>query len=230
MGHFGKLRFHVSAIAEKEHDDFLVSTQEQAGLLKAATGAIFYPGINTIFVRAHYDNLLSQMNVYEKSNQSVISVVTGTPGIGKSLFAVYLLHLVLRNVRFSSTPYNPPQIASVILRQRRENDDVCWAFELTPAGWQMMRPDSTCEYPDLYICDLTVTATHTSLFDFVRNIVTVSPRGVSGFWEVFSASVHSILHPNFAFFRLPVYLTRMRHQSGGLCLPGPLMRSSQRKT
>ena len=64
-------------------------------LLVAPKRHYFYldPAISSIFIRDHYNNIIPRLRLDYKRNKmsKLTTVLTGTPGVGRSLFAVYLL-------------------------------------------------------------------------------------------------------------------------------------------
>ncbi len=98
-------------------------------------------------------------------------VVTGTPGVGLSLFGIYLLHRVLTAT--------PRLVSSVIYRQTINSYNRVWAFEYSVVAgrWQRMTAASSVKTLELFFFDNGSTAIHT--LDWLinsRNILITPPE------------------------------------------------------
>ncbi len=94
--------------------------------------------------------------------------MTGTPGTGKSLFGIYLLHRVLHG--------HYPHITSVVYLQTTRTKCLSWAFERLPDGsWAPMTGLSTVTVPSLFINDNSRAEAVLEIEEAV-NVLITSPR------------------------------------------------------
>ena len=89
--------------AEKCHKAFLASSVSNNNALVAnpALENSFYFGSSEvwrIYIRSAYATILPQLGLNRQTPASTAWIMlTGTPGVGKSLFAIYLTHLIVHN-------------------------------------------------------------------------------------------------------------------------------------
>jgi len=77
--------------------------------------------------------------------------LTGTPGVGKTVFGTYLMVEILQG-RLQ------PHVTSIVYLLARGPRSAVYAFEKGPDGWHRMADDSTCASPSLFICEVTFSA------------------------------------------------------------------------
>jgi hypothetical protein len=98
-------------------------------------------------------------------------VVTGTPGVGKSLFGIYMLYQILHG--------HYPEVTSIIYRQSSRNQHTAWAYERTAAGgWQQCLATSKVKVPSLFIHDNSSNEKIAAVRK-TRNIYISPPREVN---------------------------------------------------
>lgn len=107
-----------------------------------------YPGIpviKSIYVRQHYNGLLAALPF---QYPEIRCVLTGTPGVGKSLFGVYLVYQILNNkfVQFNKLLY----------RRFEDSAGTQYLAFVREHGANKWHPASVHDetfYPDIFISD-----------------------------------------------------------------------------
>lgn len=146
-------------------------------LLVAPMGHRFYPnpGILSIFIRHHYDNIIPKLRLdYEKpAMDKLTTVLTGTPGVGKSLFAVYLLWYILHNpVLFRNIN------VIIFIRNTRASVSSLWAFCRAQDDHWCTMDVTDGRKPDLFIYDRSFNKDGDIMYEMEEcfNILITSPR------------------------------------------------------
>ncbi len=140
------------------------------GVLTAPPGLGLYPffASSKIYIRAHYEAMMPRL---KPLTGLVVKVVTGTPGVGKSLFGIYMLHQILHG--------DFPDISSVVYRQTAAMSKAAWAYERTAGGgWQQCLVTSKVTIPSLFIHDCSRHSESIEVME-THNIVITSPRGLN---------------------------------------------------
>ena len=128
--------------------------------------------VHAIYIRSHYKNILTRLGLEGPiPEDGLICILTGTPGIGKSLFAVYLLYTIMTSRDF-------PQIGSILYRRNDIHGDVFFAFQRDGSQW-IQAPSSLNFQPQLFINDDSRDIYRT-LDGATINLLITSPR-VSGY-------------------------------------------------
>lgn len=139
--------------------------------------------IDKIYIREHYKAMVLKLGLALPTATSFH--ITGTPGMGKSLFAVYLAHQIINGkVQIDSS------IRSLQLRQVTKSGGVrtFFFFKDNTTGWHPADGPEQLGTPDISIDDCSASAGGSGLgvpglgvlpTTAARNIVVTSPRGVS---------------------------------------------------
>lgn len=139
----------------------------------------FYLGptpVVRIYIRPAYAKVLSQVDLNKTPGiTGDWTMLTGTPGIGKSMFAIYLTHLIVHDEVLSSS------IKRVCLVQRTETDTRTLYFVKDEADhWRAATLKEAQTAPDALISDCSDPERRASASALVKyNIIVSSPRGVS---------------------------------------------------
>ena len=128
----------------------------------------FYPKVNLlkIYVRPHYEHLITKITSSFDDPEKII-ILTGTPGVGKSLFAVDLVKDIIDNQQ------QYPNITSIVYRRYVTGNNTYYAFKYQGNQWVRGTVDPTSP-PSLYICD--DSGHDFATLDGCPNIFITSPR------------------------------------------------------
>ena len=147
---------------------FLGSILQENVLRSDDPGFSFYPKVKVfkIYVRSHYEHLMTKITSSFDDPEKII-ILTGTPGVGKSLFAVYMVKHMIDNQQ------QYPNITSIVYRRYVTGNITYYAFKYQGNQWVKGTVDLTSP-PSLYICD--DSGHDFATLDGCPNIFITSPR------------------------------------------------------
>lgn len=152
---------------------FLAATINANNLVSPSADLDFYlvPSIQRIYIRSHYDRLFSKVPLSIVVREGTYTVITGTPGVGKSLFACYCVWKLLHD------EHTPANITSIVYRQTMKGETRVYAYERRgPASWQRIPNDSKLEIPSVFIYDSSDASASLGPILQCHNILITSPR------------------------------------------------------
>lgn len=151
--------FHHTLTLDAEHIA-LIESGAADGVLKRSNGPLT-ADIQKIFIREHYKKLAQLL--CNLAYQNII--LTGTPGVGKSYFAVYFVNFLLK----TDTNYK-----SIQFRQHSQHGIVYFAFEKQEQGGVWQRAAKKVPQPDIYVNDDSESTVYSVATR--KNIFISSPR------------------------------------------------------
>ena len=169
----------------QSHDALLnITLSENQQVLEGFTFYSTQWPVQKIFVRPHYSKLFERLIFHEqrKPDFTPTQILTGTPGVGKSLFSFYVLYNIFHRVgKDGNTGQDDPyqHLNSIVFVQMASSSRF-WAFERDKGTkeWKAMGIASTIEKPDLYIYDCSWLSQTPSeiIVGGCINIIISSPR------------------------------------------------------
>ena len=125
----------------------MLQCKRENDILTAPEGKNLYSTVHAMYIRPHYKNILDliELNTIVAPDKQLIYLLTGTPGIGKSLFAVYLIHTIM-------TTNDYPNITQILYRRNMFKGDTFLAFQRGDSVW-VQAPPSKSFTPQLFIND-----------------------------------------------------------------------------
>ena len=167
---------------EEEHNALLHAQLVDDGkVLVAADGLAFMPheDVKKIYIRSHYTALLAKIETYlQDKDQRPKVMVTGTPGVGKSMFAPIVLRHIMAKSRFE-------RIALQIYAAPKSTR--FYSFQRQDGVWKH------CHHrgfrPELVISDVSYEGEPPFAVPGIRNVLIASPRVSSSLLSVVGLSL-----------------------------------------
>lgn len=143
-------------LAAEEHRQFLQSVLDDNMVLKNTHPDFqFYPGVRQFWIRSLYQKLVGtlELDMPDNPDHRRNMAITGTPGVGKSIFAVYLLYVIVNNLIDVDS-----NIRNVVLLQITGERTLNRMFVFQRCGTGQWAPSQSLAgfEPHLFINDATV--------------------------------------------------------------------------
>ena len=129
------------------------------------------PNIQHIYIRSHYDKIFSKLPLSEYVQDGTYTMITGTPGVGKSLFACYCVWKLIHDET------TPGYITSIVYLQSMKGKTRVYAYERSGSfSWRRIPNKSNLQIPSIFIFDSSDQTISLTPILQCHNILITSPR------------------------------------------------------